>query len=64
MSNAAYATVCDTELTVPADTGSLTLEAGTTAVDSNNKNRAQYRTRGATKNGRFKKGHVRTNQSI
>ena len=40
MSNVAYATVCATSLTVPADPGALTLEAVTTAVDSNNKNRA------------------------
>ena len=40
MSNEAYATVCATEFTVPADPGALTLEAGTTSVDSNNQNRA------------------------
>ena len=38
MSNAAYATVCATAFTVPADPGAFTLEAGTTAVDSNNQN--------------------------
>ena len=32
MSNAAHATVCATEFTVPTDSGALTLEAGTTAV--------------------------------
>ena len=47
MSNAAYAIVCDTAFTVPEDPGTLTLEAGTTAVDSNNKNRAH------TENKRF-----------
>ena len=40
MTNAAYATVCDTASTVPADPVSLTLEAGTTSVDSNNQNRS------------------------
>ena len=35
----AYATVCDTVLTVPLDPGALTLEMGTTAVDLNNQNR-------------------------
>ena len=41
MSNAAYATVCATAFTVPADPVALTLEAVTTAVDSNNKNIAR-----------------------
>ena len=40
MSNAAYATVCATEFTVPEDPGELELEADTTAVYSNNQNRA------------------------
>ena len=40
MSNAVYATVCATSFTVPEDPGTLTLEAGTTAVDSNNQNKA------------------------
>ena len=39
MENTAYAKVCATAFTVPADPGSLTIEAGTTAVDSNNQNR-------------------------
>ena len=40
MANVAYATVGDTALTLPADTGTLTLEAGTTLVDYNNQNRS------------------------
>ena len=39
MANAAYSTVCATTFTVPADPGALTIEAGTTAVDSNHQNR-------------------------
>ena len=39
MVNEAYATVCSTAFTVPADTGVLEIEAGTTAVDSNNQKR-------------------------
>ena len=35
MANSDYATVCVTALTVPADPGALTIEAVTTAVDSN-----------------------------
>ena len=38
MANAAYATVCAIEFTVPVDPGALALEAGTTSVDSNNQN--------------------------
>ena len=40
MENSAYETVCATAFTVPADPGALTIEASTTAVDSNNQNRA------------------------
>ena len=40
MENAAYATVCATAFTVPSDPGALTIEVGTTAVESNNQKRA------------------------
>ena len=39
MENVAYATVCATGFTVPDDPGALTLEVGTTEVDSKNKNK-------------------------
>ena len=39
MENAAYATVCVTTFTVPADPGALPIEARTTSVDYNNQNR-------------------------
>ena len=39
MAKAAYATVCDTAFTVPADPEALKIQAGTTSVDSNNQNR-------------------------
>ena len=39
MANSAYATFCTTAFTVPADPGSLTIDAGTTAVDYKNQNR-------------------------
>ena len=39
MANAAYATVCATDFTVTAGPGALTIEARTSAVDSNNQNR-------------------------
>ena len=36
MANLDYATVFAKDFTVPADPGALKIEAGTTAVDSNN----------------------------